>query len=470
MTLQHHLVEADRAARQGQFAAAAKHFEAVLVLAPDNSFAHNFFGQMALQRQALEEAGQHFERACQGQPASALAFANLARVLKLKGQLRPALDALNRAVKLDPMAFAAYLEQADIYEALGEIRNAALSSSQALAILPEQVARLPEFQGRLQYAKNLVMADRRQLADVLLARVNPIKSGFSAKVTRRIDETLAIALGQTRYFPSKPLMFHVTRLPSIPFFEREDFAWSAGVEAATGVIRTELEGLLATHGGGFEPYVQTRESESPGQFATLDGNLDWSAFFLWKHGLRVEEHCAACPQTLAALAQVPQITIRDRAPAVMFSALKPRTHIPPHNGATNARLTFHLPLIIPPDCSFRVGAEVRQWKEGELFIFDDTIEHEAFNNSDQLRVVLIFDIWHPMLTEMERQVVRATQEGMMDYYGPDAPIGELGRPVHPDACPIASKQLPHYRNRQPAVFNRRKLVLRTLALDETKKC
>jgi aspartyl/asparaginyl beta-hydroxylase (cupin superfamily) len=91
----------------------------------------------------------------------------------------------------------------------------------------------------------------------------------------------------------------------------------------------------------------------------------------------------------------------------MFSLLAPRTLIPPHVGINNARLVCHLPLIVPEGCWFRVGAETRCWRPGEAFIFDDTIEHEASNPSDDLRVVFIFDVWHPDLSPPERDAVAA---------------------------------------------------------------
>ena len=128
---------------------------------------------------------------------------------------------------------------------------------------------------------------------------------------------------------------------------------------------------------------------------------------------------------MAMLDVVPQVEISHRAPAAFFSALKPRTTIPPHNGATNCRLTVHLPLIVPPDCAIRVGNHTRTWTPGQLLMFDDTIEHTAWNHSDQLRVVLIFDVWHPMLGDAERVLVREAIEGIMAYYGNDAPLGEL---------------------------------------------
>ena len=86
--------------------------------------------------------------------------------------------------------------------------------------------------------------------------------------------------------------------------------------------------------------------------------------------------------------------------------LRPRTHIPPHTGATNIRVTIHLPLIVPENCEFRVGNDHRPWVEGEAFAFDDTIEHEATNGSDALRAVLIIDTWNPYLTALERDLLR----------------------------------------------------------------
>jgi aspartate beta-hydroxylase len=80
-------------------------------------------------------------------------------------------------------------------------------------------------------------------------------------------------------------------------------------------------------------------------------------------------------------------------------------HIPPHTGVTNSRSVVHLPLIVPPGCAFRVGGETREWREGEAFVFDDTIEHEAWNPSDQDRAVLILDCWNPYLSEHEREMI-----------------------------------------------------------------
>ncbi len=103
----------------------------------------------------------------------------------------------------------------------------------------------------------------------------------------------------------------------------------------------------------------------------------------------------------------------------MYSALQPRTRIPPHTGVANFRLVVHLPLVLPPGCGFRVGSETREWRIGESWVFDDTIEHEAINDSDQIRVVLIWDTWHPALTPVERRLISAMNAALDDFSGVD---------------------------------------------------
>jgi aspartyl/asparaginyl beta-hydroxylase (cupin superfamily) len=123
---------------------------------------------------------------------------------------------------------------------------------------------------------------------------------------------------------------------------------------------------------------------------------------------------------MALLATLPQPQLPGYAPNAMFSLLAPHTHIPPHNGVANFRLVCHLPLVLPGQCWFRCGEERREWRMGEAFVFDDTIEHEAANESDQLRVVLIADIWNPGISEAETAAVArilAAADG--------APVGQL---------------------------------------------
>ena len=177
------------------------------------------------------------------------------------------------------------------------------------------------------------------------------------------------------------------------------------LEAAAPAIQAELCELLEKGDDGFAPYVQYPSGYPESKWSELDHSERWSAYFLWRHGKRIDAHCERCPETAAMLSKLPLADHAGRAPTAFFSLLHPRTRIPPHTGVTNARTIIHLGLIVPEKCGFRVGGEVREWREGEAFGFDDTIEHEAWNDSDQLRAVLIFDVWNPHITPGERDLV-----------------------------------------------------------------
>jgi aspartate beta-hydroxylase len=97
--------------------------------------------------------------------------------------------------------------------------------------------------------------------------------------------------------------------------------------------------------------------------------------------------------------------------------LAPRSqdaHPRPHR---HTRLVAHLPLVVPPGCGFHVGGETREWRAGEAFVFDDTIEHEAWNNSDEMRAILIVDVWTPLISDAERELSRALSARVSKYYG-----------------------------------------------------
>jgi aspartate beta-hydroxylase len=222
----------------------------------------------------------------------------------------------------------------------------------------------------------------------------------------RWREAASIAAGSTAPYRQEANQLYVPRLPAIPFYDRNLFPGAAQLEAKTGVIREELKAALAKEGKEFAPYIKLRPGQPVDQWADLNNSARWSHYSLWRNGQPNETHLAQCPETRKALEAVDMADIDGLCPNAMFSALSPHTEIPPHTWETNARLVAHLPLVVPEDCTYRVGFEHRTWKEGELLIFDDTIEHTARNDSDELRVVLIFDVWNPLIDKQEREAVR----------------------------------------------------------------
>jgi aspartyl/asparaginyl beta-hydroxylase (cupin superfamily) len=210
---------------------------------------------------------------------------------------------------------------------------------------------------------------------------------------------------------------HFPKLPAIEFFEREDFPWLDALEAGTDAMREELLAVLEDPASDAEivPYVDYSIDKPLDQWRTLNRSKQWSAYYLLKDSGRVESHLARCPRTAALLEAAPLADVPGHAPTAFFSMLQPRTRIPPHTGVTNTRLVCHVPLVIPPGCGFRVGSETRQWELGKAWVFDDTIEHEAWNDSDEPRYILIIDLWNPYLTEAERDWVRTATAAIAEY-------------------------------------------------------
>jgi aspartyl/asparaginyl beta-hydroxylase (cupin superfamily)/Tfp pilus assembly protein PilF len=418
------MAEAAELVRRGQNDIAVFSWQRVLHLKPDHAPALNYLGAHAMARGDVALAGSYLHRATTADPGLAIAHANLSRLYSQQGDAAQALEAITRAIHAEPAAWGAHFEKARLLHAAGRLREAGSAWGDGLQYMPEAARRSPQLQAMVQQAEAAVADNQQQLSEFLAERLRGLREGHGKRELERMDHSLDIIAGRRSYVTARPLMLPIPRLPAIPFFHREDFDWVPRVEAEFPAILDELHGLLATQ-DGFVPYIQTAPGEPKGQFEELDQKLDWSAYFLWKNGKRIDAHADRCPRTEAAINLAPQISVPNRAPVIFFSALKPGTYIPPHNGATNARLTVHLPLIIPPDCVLRVGEETHVWEPGKLVLFDDTIRHEAWNHSDQLRVVLIFDVWHPLLTPLEREMVAHTIEGMMDFYGEHADLGEL---------------------------------------------
>lgn len=236
--------------------------------------------------------------------------------------------------------------------------------------------------------------------------------GFSSGgLSPRFEESIDLLLGRKQVYFQQPGSYYFPRLPQIQYYEREEFDWVEGVEAATDDILAELSGVLGRD-ELFRPYLQSKTDRPSYDFHGLLDNPDWSTLYLWENGGPVEANVKLFPRTFEVMQTVPLPHITARAPSILFSLLKAGARIEAHNGMINTRLICHLPLIVPPNCGFRVGNEVRTWEVGKLIIFDDTIEHEAWNDSDEDRVVLIFDVWRPELTLDERKAVTAIFEAI----------------------------------------------------------
>ncbi len=330
-----------------------------------------------------------------------------ALALRMMGRVAEALERAEAALVIEPRHFVGLLTKAALLERLGKPKAAALVYRNALATAPPEEMLPPPLKAQLAHARDAVRSHGEALAAHMEAAVAPVRARFAGESVGRFDESLQIFAGLARPYPQEPLLLHYPRLPAIPFYDRGLFPWLDRLEAATAMIRDELEALLASAPQDFAPYIAFPPGVPVNQWAELNHSPRWSSLFLWRDGVRQDRPCALCPRTAALLEELPLMRQGGFAPTAIFSQLEPHTRIPPHTGSANSRLLVHLPLILPGPARFRVGAETREWEMGRAWVFDDTIEHEAWNDADAPRTIMILDIWNPLLSEAERELITA---------------------------------------------------------------
>jgi aspartate beta-hydroxylase len=360
---------------------------------------------------------------------SCVALAYACRAL----QDTPAMHAaIERALALEPRNLRALIFKADRLHEAGDSRAAsafyltAVKSAAQLKTLPTDPFpnSLPQALDHAQARCNQYALDFEQFLTTFIAKevaVDALNTDISSH--SRFAQSLDLLTGKKQRFAQQPRYYYFPELPQIQFFNPADFTWVAALEAQTDAIRAELLEVLKED-TAFKPYVEGSANRPQSPQHGMLNNPDWSAFYLWKNGEMVPQNAARCPKTMAAVANIPLTHTNNRSPSVLFSLLRPGAHIPAHCGFVNTRLICHLPLIVPKGCTFRVGNEIRPWVEGKVWLFDDTIEHEAWNESDALRVILLFEVWRPEITAVERQQINAMFDAI-DAHSGQKPVWDI---------------------------------------------
>jgi len=358
----------------------------------------------------LSRARGLLERAARLAPEDADSHHHLARVCEAGGDLQGALAADEIAVRLAPDRAILRLAYASGLERRGEKERAllhfarAINEAQSAGQWTSAATTPAALRPRVEHAVATLRRGQQALFHRLLA---PLIASYGAASLDRVSAATRIYVGeQQAVYPDarqRPTFFYIPGLRPSAYFDRRLFSWIPAYEKCFDEIKRELQELLPSSRGSERVF---------GSEALEDENLrghgtapSWNGYYFYRHGKRREDNCAACPATAAALDALPLIRIRDHGPEVLFSVFTPGTHLLPHRGVTNARVVSHLALIVPSDCALRVGGEERVWCEGQTLVFDDTYEHEAWNLSKQVRVVLIADVWNPHLTEAERAAI-----------------------------------------------------------------
>lgn len=194
-------------------------------------------------------------------------------------------------------------------------------------------------------------------------------------------------LGGKALWTLEKLIAKSSKVPNTPFFDSNLFDWAKHLELNHKIIKEELEGILS-----YLDQIPNFQEISKDQNA-LTQDDKWKTYFLYGFGYKAQKNCARCPETTRLIENIPGMK------TAFFSILAPGKHIPEHRGLYKGFIRYHLGIKVPKlydQCGIKVSGEIRHWEEGKSLIFDDTFTHEAWNSSDEIRVVLFMDILRPL--------------------------------------------------------------------------
>ena len=374
-------------------------------------------GIAALQGSRAVEAQVHFQAAIDAGLATTKSWLGHTLASLVLGDNPTAEASVDEVLMREPHNLRGLIIKGDLLLGRDEQRqavshyNLVMRLAATLADIPPQLQQdLVRIQGRLN---QISQAFQAQLLDRLHAG-GYRRDASSARFNLGLDMLMGKAEREddAQPFPQKPHAFYLPDMPYQAFYPSEELPWVREVEAATDAIEAELAVFLASRTQAFAPYIHGG-LELPGQTSeTLKDHDHWTAAFLVRDGVEDPQFSISCPTVSSLMDTLPLTAIKGFSPSVLFSKLKPGARIDPHNGLLNCRLICHLPLAVPTGCGLRVGDERRNVVRGEAWAFDDSINHEAWNDSGDDRIVLIFDVWHPDLTEQERRDITSLLEAV----------------------------------------------------------
>ena len=400
---------ASEAWQQGRHEAATQLLETLVEQQPRHVAALNTLAMIALNRGDAGAAIAYLERAAAAEPGAAPIWFNLFQALELAGDLeRGAGEPRSRAGDRSLLP----ARHPDEGGAAGAARTAAgiAGASSARSSPPARAPTACRSRSAQALAHGRRAGPRRRRAPRRRAASGPLAEVRAAYPGADFDRAEAYAeqrTGRRKVYVQQPVGGHFPYLPAIEFFPRDHFPWLAALEAKTAEIRRELLSLLDERRRRLPALCRLRSDPAGQPMGRAQPQPALERLVLLggrgRGRTRIAPAARRPPPLLEAL---PLLDLPGKGPTAMFSILEPRTRIPPHTGSSNVRTTVHLPLVVPEGCGFRVGAETRTFEAGKAWAFDDTIEHEAWNDSDEPRAILILDVWNPLLSEAERAAVR----------------------------------------------------------------
>ncbi|XP_047012691.1 aspartyl/asparaginyl beta-hydroxylase isoform X14 [Ictalurus punctatus] len=323
------------------------------------------------------------------------------------GRMRGSLATLERLVQIFPEDIALKNELGVAHLLIGDNKGAKRVYEEVLAVAPSD--------GFAKVHYGFILKSENKIAE----SIPYLKEGLESGAPGTDDGRFYFHLGDALQRVGDPTQAHEwyevgyrrghfasvwqRSLYNVPGLRAQPW-WTAKETGYTDLVQTLERNWMTIR----EEALAVLDANS-GLFLPEDENLretgDWSQFTLWQQGRKVGSSCQSVPKTCALLERFKEATTCKRG-QIKFSVMHPGTHVWPHTGPTNCRLRMHLGLIIPPrGCRIRCTNQTREWEEGKVLIFDDSFEHEVWQDADSHRLIFIVDVWHPELSQSQRHAL-----------------------------------------------------------------
>jgi aspartate beta-hydroxylase len=414
------LARAHGHAQRGEVLQGEVLYRAVLREHPDCTPASRALAALALDRGDIDTAHEHIRDALKFAPQDASLQLTHAQVLAQRGDFAEANVSLESLLSREPDHHVAWL-------VLGHLRETAGDNHGALRAWYQAVTRAQQAGLWLNHSStdpsivDVVMRSIEKLRqgrrEALFQSFESVRVLHGSPALVRVERALAAHLGEIDASPidprQRPKFFYFPDLPAGPYHDPMLQPWAPALRDAWPALRDEALTLLAQD-RDFVSFLGLKPGQRADSYVSgSNPNASWDAYFFYRHGQRFDEHHRRCPKTSAVLESIELCRVNRQAPEACFSLLRPQSTIVAHYGVTNTRLVMHLPLIVPEGCALNIiDAGEHHWKPGELMMFDDTFQHEAWNNADAPRLLLLMDCWNPHLTPPEQAAVKLLVEAI----------------------------------------------------------
>ncbi len=378
-------------AAEGRIEEAEAVCDGILELDPDHPGALHFRGVRLMNKQKFDESEAALRHALRGDPANLQTQFALAMALYIQNKLDEALEILDASGAQEPNQPHVWLYRGVLLESQQKQTEAVRSFMKGLSTM-DRMGMAPVEEETKELVRHANMAAALELDRRFDAALAPMVEQHGEEAVARIRKAGDMFIGkipaEAGHPLQKPGLFHVPDLSPRIFFDPAEFPWTKTLQSEFETIRSEMQSVMAG---------------------------DEDLYFI-RHGERQEENCQRCPRTMALIDALELHHVPGYSPQVLLSVLPAGGSIPARYGPVNGRVIAHLPLKVPePPIKLRVGEEEREWKAGEMLLFDDSFQHEANNPGSEPQVVLIFDVWNPELSAVEREAFSAVLQTAQQF-------------------------------------------------------